>query len=91
MFVSKVPQRLILGPPLFDIFLSDLFLSTESNYFTNYSDDTTPYAIGNDSEEVVSEFKTIAEKLFIWFAQNEMKANLDKCHWLLSTTEAFNF
>ena len=41
-------------------------------------------------EEVVSKLKTTAEKLFIWYAQNEMKANLDKCYVLLSTAEAFN-
>ena len=84
-------QGLILGPFLFNIFLCDLFvLSTESNYFTNYPDDTTFQVIGNDAEELVSEPKTIAKKLFIWFAQNEMKANLEKCHLLLSTTELFN-
>ena len=68
-----------------------MFLSTESNYFTNYADDTTPYAIGNNSGEVVSDLETIAEKLLTWFAQNEMKTNLDKCHLLPSTTEEFNF
>ena len=41
-------------------------------------------------EEVVSKLKTTAEKLFIWYAQNEMKANLDKCYVLLSRAEAFN-
>ena len=71
---SGVPQGSFLIPFLFNIFLCDLFLSTESNYFTNYVDDTTLYVIGNNTEEVVSELKTIAEKLFIWFAQNEMKA-----------------
>ena len=89
--VSGVPQGSILGPLLYNIFLCDLFFSTESNCFTNYADDTTPYVIGNDSGEEVSKLKTIAEKLFTWFAQNEMKANLDKCYLLLSTTEAFNF
>ena len=88
---SGVTQGPILGPLLFNIFLCDLFLSTESNYFTDYGDDTTPYVIGNDTEEVVSELKTIAEKLFIWFAQNETKANLYICHLLFSTTEWFNF
>ena len=58
-------------------------MSIENNYFTNYADDTTPYVIGNNLEEVVSELKNIIKKLFTWFSQNEMKANLGKCHMLL--------
>ena len=68
-----------------------MFLSTESNYYRSYANDTTPYVIGNDSGEVVSELKAIAEKLFTWFSQSKMKANHEKCNLLLSTTEAFNF
>ena len=88
-----VPQRSILGPLLFDIFPCDLFLVIEGNYFTNYADDTTPYVTGNNAEDVVSELKAITQKLFIWFAQNELKGNLNKCHFhlLLSITDAFNF
>ena len=76
---------------MFNIFLCDLFLSIENNYFTNYADDTTPYVFGNNPDEVVSELKDIIEKLFTWFSQNEMKANLGKCHMLLSFTESLNF
>ena len=67
--VSGVPQESILGPLLFNIFLCDLFLSIENNYFTNYADDTTPYVIGNNPDEVVSELRDITEKLFTWFSQ----------------------
>ena len=88
---SGVPQGSILGPLLFNIFLCNLFLAIESNYFTNYADDTTPYVTANNAEEVVFKLKAITQKLFTWFSQNEMKANLDKCHLLLSTTDAFNF
>ena len=80
-----------MGPLVFNIFLCDLFLTIEDNYFKKYADDTTPYVIGNNAEEVVSELKTITQKLFTWFAQNKMKANLNKCHLLLSTNDAFNF
>ena len=88
---SGVPQGSILGPLLLKIFLCDLFLTIEGNYFTNYADDTTPYVIGNNAEEVVSELKAITQKLFIRLAQNEMKANFNKCHLLLSITDASSF
>ena len=89
--VSDVPQGSIVGPLLFNIFLCDLFLSIENNYFTNYADDTTPYVIGNNPDEVVSEIRDITEKLFTWFSQNEMKTNLGKCHMFLSSIESLNF
>ena len=66
-------------------------ISVENNYFTNYADDTTPYVIGNNPDEVVSELKDITEKLFTRFSQNEIKDNLGKCHVLLSSTESLNF
>ena len=79
-----------MGPPLINIFLCDLFLSIENNYFTHYADDTTPYVIDNNPDEVVSELTDITEKLFTWLSQNEMKANLGKLHMLLSSTEFLN-
>ena len=88
--VSGVPQGSILGPLLFNMLLCDLFLSIENNYFTNYADGTTPYVIDNNPDEVVSELKNITEKLFTWFSQKKMKANLGKCHMLLSSTESLN-
>ena len=44
-----------------------------------------------DRGEVVCELRDITEKLFTWFSMNEMKANLDKCHMLLRSTESLNF
>ena len=80
-----------MDPLLFNIFLRNLFSITESKYLTNYTDDATPYVIGNDTKEEVSELKTIADEFFIWYNQNKMKANLDKCHLVPSATKAFNF
>ena len=62
-----------MGPLLFNMFLSDLFISIENNYFTSYAEDTTLSVITNNLEEVISELKDITEKLFIWFSQKDMK------------------
>ena len=62
---SGVPQGLILGPLLLNIFLCDLFLTIEGNYFTNYVDDTTPYVISNNAAEVVSDLKAIIKNYLL--------------------------
>ena len=85
-----VPQGSILGPLLFNIFLCDLFLEHEECCFTNYADDTTPYVIANNTEEVIENLTNVTQKLFTWFANNQMKANHDKCHLLLNAQEEAN-
>ena len=59
-------------------------------FFSNYADDTTPYVVANKTTEVVKNLTNITQKLFTWFANNHMKANLSKCHLLLSTQEEAN-
>ena len=63
----------------------------QNNYFTNYADGATLYVIGNNPDEVVSKIKSLTQKSFTSFAENKIKANLSKCHTLLSGTETFNF
>ena len=85
--ISGVPQGSILGPLIFNIFLCDLFLKDENNYFENYGDDTTPYSVGSTTTEVLENLSGVTKKLFTWFANNQMKANDDKCHLLLSSPD----
>ena len=84
--ISGVSQGSILGLLLFNIFLCDLFLEDENNYFANYAD-TTPYSVGSTKTEVLENLSGITKKLFTWFANNQMKANDDKCHLLLSSPD----
>ena len=85
--ISGVPQGSMLGALLFNIFSCDLFLEDENNYFANYADDTTPYSVGSTKTEVLENLSGITKKLFTWFANNQMKANDDKCHLLLSSPD----
>ena len=49
---SGVPQGSILGPLLFNILISVIFLFTESSNVCNYADDNTLFAFGKTVEEV---------------------------------------
>ena len=84
-----VPQGSILGPLLFNAFICDLFIiiDTTYSYIAGYADDNTPYIIKNTKAEVLQELETVSKKLFMWFTENEIMANLDKCHLLLSSVE----
>ena len=74
-------------PLFFNIFLCDLFLEDENDYFPNNADYTTPHYVGSTTKEVLENLSSITKKLFACFANNQMKANDDRCHLLLSSPD----
>ena len=50
-----------MGSFVFSLLLCDLFLSLKNNYFTNYTDETTPYVIGSNP---VANWNIIGSKPF---------------------------
>ena len=85
-----VPQGSTLGPLLFNIFMCDLFFILEETDIASFADDTTPYAMGNSVDEIRNLLENTSKKLFKWFSDNQMKANPDKCHFLMSSDEDIN-
>ena len=80
--VKLFPQGSSLEPLLFNIFFCDLVLEHEGCCFTNYADGTTPYVIQinktgnqkiNNAILVVDNLTNFTQKLFMWFASNQMK------------------
>ena len=80
-----VPQDSVLGPLLFNIDLTDLFLECEDNDISSYADDTTPYSCAQDILSVISELQRITKKFFDWCRNNHMKANPEKYHVIISS------
>ena len=86
-----VPQGSILGPLLFNIFLSDLFLIVKDVNIASYADDNTLYDSCDTIEEVISSLQSSSKKLFQWLSDNQMKGNTEKCHLIMSTDQSVNF
>ena len=61
-----VLQGSILGPLLFNIFLSDLFLIAKDVNIASYADDNTLYDSCDTIEEVILSLQNSSKKLFQW-------------------------
>ena len=82
---SSWEEILFRVPLLFNIFLCDLFFIMHETDFASDSDDNTPYAVGNNIEDVIINLQNASLTLFQWLYDNEIKANPDKCHFICST------
>ena len=84
---SGLPQGSISGPLFLNIFICDSFFNDIDIDLANYADDTTPYAYDLELDKVIESLEKNIDKLFHWFSDNILKANLDKCHLLINTDE----
>ena len=73
---------------MFNIFLADLFFILNDADIASYADDNTPYAITDDINGVIISLEKASKVLFQWFESNLLKVNADKCHLLVSSSDA---
>ena len=52
--------------------------------FASYTDDNTSYVIVHGVIQITESLKEASDELFCWFANNQVKANPGKCHWITS-------
>ena len=79
-----LPQGSILGLLLFNIYISDMFYDIDNYDIASYAEDNTAYTSDFNLEEVIQKLKVITNNLFEWFKNNQMKANANKCHLLVT-------
>ena len=56
----------------------------KETYFSSYADDNTPYRTAETIDEVIKLLEHDSTFLFKWFSDNQMKANINKCHLLVN-------
>ena len=77
--LNGVPQRSILGPLLFNIFLNDIFLSLQKCDLANYVDDSTLYTSDKSISNIMNSLSHDFTILSKWF----MVHDPDKCSFML--------
>ena len=61
-----------------------MFSDTDDCDIASYADDNTPDASSSNLDALINKLEKSNKNLFQWFRNNNMKANADKCHLLVT-------
>ncbi len=86
--LKDVPQRSILGPCLFNIFLNDLMFALKHTAPVNYADDNTLCGIANSLQEAIQKLVADGNISIDCFIHNDVQANPSKFHLMVTGCSA---
>ena len=81
--LTGVPQGSILGPDLYNFNSNDLFLFLTLD-ICNFADDNSPFTTAPNISSVLQRLTSESKLLLDWIKNNQLKANPDKFHLILS-------
>ena len=85
VIIFGVPKGSLLGSLVFNINISDIFLTEQyKSHFFNYADSTTPKNCWDTLLPAISDLEIRADNLFHWFCYNSFEAVPWKCHFFWS-------
>ena len=70
--------------------MADLLFILNDVDIASYADDNTQYVIADDINGVIKSLEKASKALFEWFENNLLKSNANKCHLLVSSSDAVN-
>ena len=67
MLLGGSPQRSILGSPLFNTFINDIFLFIEKSDICKFADDSTLFSCGDNLSAILKRLEHDMKILLRWF------------------------
>ena len=64
-----------------------IFYFVNEDTVANFADDNTPYTIQNNIETLLNNLQSDSHTLLMWFDNNFLKLNADKCKLLVTKHE----
>jgi hypothetical protein len=81
--LSGVPQRSVLGPLLFLIYINDIYNSTDKLKFSLFADDTNLLYADNDLRSLETTVNRELIKLYNWLTANKLSLNVKKSNFVI--------
>ena len=78
-----VPQRSILGPLLFILFMSDFSKASKLFFTILFADDTSVFLEGKEYTKLVEILNEELNKITIWLNANKLMINVKKNHYMV--------